>query len=282
MADRYRSQFEPRVLSILSGKGGVGKSVLAFNLAHHFSTLRIRVLLVDADFAAGNLHVLANVPSRVGANEYLTRQLSLGEAITKIDDRLSLLAASWNDRLAEDRNVVVTAQFLNDLRADASSDYDLIIVDHASGRSNQSATLAHASDLNLLVVVPELTSLTDAYALYKFLIGLNRHLPCGLVINRTQSSDEVGYIRTKFPELTQRFLGTSPIYCGFLSESTLVRKSIANQSPWSQMEPGSSSTNELDIIANRLADIVLIDNGPTRANPDITINKVTATADIRG
>ncbi len=282
MADFDQAVSEPRVLSILSGKGGVGKSILAFNLAYRFSTQGIRVLLVDADFANGNLHVLANVQARVGANEYLTRRLPLPEAVININDRLSLLAASWNERLAEDRNVVVTAQFINDLRTDAAGEFDLIIVDHASGRSNQSATLAHASDLNLLVVIPELTSLTDAYGLYKFLVGLNSHLPCGLVINRTQSEDEVGYIRSKFPELTQRFLKTAPIYCGFLSESSLIRKSIANQSPWLQLDFDSASSNELIDIANRLSDMLLLDGEPGRNNPFTTINKVTATADIRG
>ncbi len=279
---RWQTNGTPQVVSILSGKGGVGKSVLAFNLADQLAAQGMRVLLVDADFAAGSLHLLANTPARVGINEYLTRQLSLREAITAVSTNVSLLAASWNEQLAETRSIPATAKLVNNLRKDASQDFDLIVMDHASGRSNQAATLAHASDLNILVVVPALTSLTDAYGLYKFLAGLNQELSCGLIINRAQTEEEVTYIRTKFPELSKQFLGAQPTFLGSISEHEMVRKAIAAQSPLSVIAPESVSTREMINTANALYDMLLGRPQGGRMNPFGQINKSIATADIRG
>jgi flagellar biosynthesis protein FlhG len=279
---RWQSSGAPKVLSVLSGKGGVGKSIIAFNLADQLAAKGNRVLLVDADFACGNLHILSNAPARSGVNEYLTAQLSLQDAITPVCSGVSLLAANWNDDLADHRDVIVTAKFVNALREDAADQFDLIIMDHASGRSKQAAALAHASDLNLMVVIPELTSLTDAYGLFKFLAELNRNFPCGLVINRTQSEEEVSYIRNRFPELARRFLGTQPLFFGAITEHESVRRSVAAQASLSFVAADAAPARELAAIANVLSDMLLGAPSGSRTNPFSQINKSSATADIRG
>ena len=75
-----------RLISVLSGKGGVGKTMLALNLAERICCLGYRVLLVDADFTAGNIHVLANVQCQVGVEGFVSGKLTLREAITPVND----------------------------------------------------------------------------------------------------------------------------------------------------------------------------------------------------
>lgn len=224
----YTSAPSPRMISILSGKGGVGKSVISFNLAVALSSQQARVLLVDADFGCGDLHLLANVAAEFGIGEYASEQLSLQEARLTLAPNLDLLPATWHETLGESRNMRFTASLVQRLREDAN-EYDFILIDHSSGRSNQTAMMAHASDLVLLVAIPELTSLSDAYGLYKHLISLGSAVSCGLLVNRTQSEDESLFIEDKFSALTGRFLGRPVALVGSIPEAEIMRKAIAAQ-----------------------------------------------------
>ena len=102
--NKRRFQFTPsapepggsnvRLVSMLSGKGGVGKSVLAFNLAERLTAAGKRVLLIDLDVDCGNLHILANQACRYGVSQLVAEELTLAEAVTPVNDKLDLLAAT--------------------------------------------------------------------------------------------------------------------------------------------------------------------------------------------
>ena len=266
----------PRLISVLSGKGGVGKSVIAFNLANELARQGAKVLLVDADFGCGNQHLLANVAAEFGIGEYASNQLTLREASITLTSGVDLLAATWHETLGEDRNIRFTAQLLQRLRADARA-YDFMLMDHSSGRSNQTAMMAHASDLVILIAIPELTSLSDAYGLYKHLLSLGDSVDCGLVVNRAQNDDEAQYIAQKFDALTERFLGNSISVLATIPEDETVRKAIAAQSPIAKLNSQSSACQALTRFATVLLQASDFENSSLR-----TIRKDSATADTRG
>ncbi len=270
-----RRQTRCRLLSILSGKGGVGKSVIAFNLADCLHRQSSNVLLVDASLGGGNLHILANVPISYGVAQYADGTLSLAEAITTIRDGFDLLAASDNtDKQSAER-------FVQRLRIDAES-YDVVIIDHGSGQSDRSTQLAHGSDVNLLVLVPELTSIADTYGLFKHLSKTRRQRDCRLVINRAQSEDEATYIESKFMAMTERFLGVAPTYLGFIPEDTAVRGAVASQMAISQKSPDAPASLALDRIAETIAPQSAFEATTQSESFSRTIFKPAAAADRRG
>jgi flagellar biosynthesis protein FlhG len=269
-----------RFVSLLSGKGGVGKSVLAFNLADQLAGLGYRVLLVDADFALGSLHVLANLNVSFGLNEYVAGTRSLAECVVSARG-VDVLASTWNHELAEARSIEQTARFIEKLRGD-SGVYDFVILDHGSGRSNQAVLMAHGSDLNLLVLVPELTSLADAYGLFKQIITANENIACALLINRCLSGEEAEFIRTRMSEMTRQFLQVVIGYVGFVPEDGAIRHSVAQQQPLALAAPESPACKQAGSIANTIASF---DSRPLPASREAflkQINKTPATADIRG
>lgn len=270
------SAASPRIISVLSGKGGVGKSVIAFNLANELARQGAKVLLVDADFGCGNLHLLANVAAEFGIGEYASNQLTLREAVTTLTSGVDLLAATWHETLGEDRNIRFTAQLLQRLRSDARA-YNFILFDHRSGRNNQTAMMAHASDLVLLVAIPELTSLSDAYGLYKHLLSLGSSVDCGLVVNRAQSDDEAQFIAQKFDALTERFLGRSISVLATIPEDETVRRSIAAQSPLAKIDSQATVCQALTRFATVLVQASEFENSSLT-----TIRKDSVTADTRG
>lgn len=272
----YLSALSPRMVSILSGKGGVGKSVIAFNLASALSAHGTRVLLVDADFGCGNLHLLANVAAEFGIGEYASQQLTLAEARLALAPNLDLLAGTWHESLGEDRNMRFTATLVQRLRDDAA-DYDFIILDHSSGRGNQTAMMAHASDLVLMVAIPELTSLSDAYGLYKHLNSLGSDVECGLLVNRAQSDDEVLFIADKFSALTGRFLSRPVAVVGAIPEEEIIRKSIAAQRSIFALNDKALVCQAVSRLATDLC------QGLSLGDRDLnSIKKDSATADTRG
>lgn len=268
------------IVSVLSGKGGVGKTLVTFNLAHVLAADGYKVLLVDADFSSGNLHIFGNVRCEYGVRQYLNNDLSLLEATSHVTDNIDLLGASLRGSMIDELEVTPSAQLISRLR-DEASHYDFILLDHASGVTKPATVLAHGSDVNLLVVIPELTSIADAYGLYKFLIETNHSLDCRLLVNRCQADDEAGYIREKFTALAGRFLATAPNFIGQVSESSLARKALAGQCPLVQLETDGLVSQQLSQIARRLIAVssAVVSPAATSSHRDDKIT--TAAADIK-
>lgn len=272
---------ETTIISVLSGKGGVGKSILAFNIAERLAASGHRTLIVDADFSSGNQHIFSNTRCEFGVKQFAEGELSLLEASSMVSMNLDLLGASRTGRILQSLDVSGAARLINALRAQ-SADYDYIVMDHASGISEPATVLAQASDINLLVLVPELTSIADAYGLYKFLLDTNRAIDCRLLINRAHSDEEADYIQRKFSALAQRFLQTSPRVVGYLLESELFRKSLARQCPLAQTAPESAVVQTLGRIVQNLTSPLRAAVPHQSISTQMVRNENPATADIKG
>lgn len=263
----------PIVISVLSGKGGVGKSILAYNLAERMSSQMSRVLLVDADLTGGNLPVLANTDADSGLERYLAKSSPLIESVTKVSENLDLLGRSTNEPLTDMGQVAQQAAFIKRLRFEGAG-YDRIILDQSSGVTEFAAVIAGGSDINLLVLVPELTSISDCYGLFKYLHKANAGIDCRLVINRTVSDEETQDVFSRFSALAEKFLGAAPSLAGSLPEDPLVRRAVALQQPLVAIDSQAAILQELSQIDRRIT-------GSVASNTVTRINNLTAMADIR-
>ena len=265
-----------RLVSIMSGKGGVGKSVLAFNLAERMAADGRRVLLVDADFCAGNLHILANSAAETGISEVVAGQ-PVAQAAVRLSDNLYLLGHNQTGPAHDLNQVEIASRLVQQLRRQ-TSDYDLVVIDHASGISDPAVVIASGSDANLLVLIPELTSISDCYGLCKYLYQKNRAIDCRLLLNRISSPSEAEYVWTRFSAMTEQFLSQSPSLAGRVDEDDAVRKSVAAQQPLAQVDPQSPAAAALASIGK-----TLIGDRPAtgRSRSFLPIKNVTLTADTR-
>jgi flagellar biosynthesis protein FlhG len=287
----FNGDATPLIVSVLSGKGGVGKSVMAYNLAERVSARGLRTLLIDADSFAGNLHLLANASAMHGLDQYASGELTLRQAVTALNPNFDLLARTETGPIAGLATVTDAAEAMAGLQADAVS-YDVIVIDHSSGISSIATTIASASDICLLVVVPELTSIADGYGLFKYLCAVYHQIDCRLLVNRARSSADADYLIEKFSAMTEKFLRVSPRLFGWISEHEVVAKAVAAQRPIAQIEPKSFVAQQV----NRLVDVLALEHRQARersgtaeivpANPlathPSTINNSPASADIKG
>ncbi|RKX29874.1 MAG: hypothetical protein DRP47_00620 [Candidatus Zixiibacteriota bacterium] len=269
-----------KLVSVISGKGGVGKSVLAYNLAERMVASGVWVLLVDADFCCGNLHILTNQACQHGIIEFATNQLTLEGAKTIVAENLHLLASptvSANRRLFDPK---AASQLLTRLRREGSA-YDVIIIDHSSGISEAASAMAQASDLNLITVVPELTSISDGYGLYKHLVESGNAKHCQLLINRTIAAEEAENVRNKIGAITDRFLGR-PLDCiGSVPEDRVVRNAVASQIAIAKYDSNSKATRALSTVAQTIVRELFKDRIETVSGNEKSVNIEPAVADTR-
>ncbi len=240
----------PQVIAVTSGKGGVGKSVIAYNLADHLA-LAARVLLIDADFYTGNLHLLANAVPMRNWLDFPAGRAEFADVITPIRRGLDLLASgNMAERVLPEPKRL--AAFAGDLR-DLADQYDFVIIDTATGLSPQSLVLLHTADDIILVTTPELTAISNCYALYKVLIDGNPRLAISLLVNQEDRDEELAYINQKFSAITRQFLNQTPGFLGGLGHDRALTEAVAHQTGVRIIAPESKITALLAALAGRLA-----------------------------
>jgi len=158
-----------RVLAVTSGKGGVGKTNIAANLALCLAASRKRVLLLDADISLANLDLLMNLRSRYNISHVLSGQKRIEEIVLSGPAGLRIVCgASGLDQLA-DIGVHEQDQLLEHLSR-LQQQTDAIVVDTAAGISNSVVSFCLAADQVLVVTTPEATAMADAYGMIKVLV----------------------------------------------------------------------------------------------------------------
>ncbi len=269
----------PKVVSIVSGKGGVGKTVLACNLADRMADLGYRVLLVDADVDCGNAHILLNVRIKGGLDQFAAAQASLRESVTKVRDRLDLVTTQAGGAAPILADAPGANALIERLRKQALM-YDLILIDHAPGRSRGAVAVACASELNVIVVVPELTSLADGYGLYKHLRLQDGRVKGGLVINRVESPEDDEFVRVNLAMLTERYLGQALPYLGSIPEDRAVKESVAGQQVLASRWIDSRAEQAIVLLGVELVNTLASYPEPTVIDR-VQINRNQALADMR-
>ncbi|MBI4161305.1 MAG: P-loop NTPase [Acidobacteria bacterium] len=225
-----RPSLPPVLLSVSSGKGGTGKSFLASNLAVELARAGLEVLLVDADLGMANLHLLLGVESRASLYQVAVMGLPVWEGAQRCGEGFWFLpGGSGVEELANLRASEV--RFLVSRLRKIRRGLDVILIDTAAGIAYQTTEFLAAADLNLVVTTPDLTALTDAYALIK---SVRRFNPgCGqiLTLNRVRNWAEGAAVFERVAGIARRFLGADLLPGGWVPEDARVRDSVALKSP---------------------------------------------------
>ncbi|MBO6575787.1 MAG: P-loop NTPase [Rhodothermales bacterium] len=200
---RDRTPHEPTVLAVVSGKGGVGKSLLAVNLAVTWSREGRSVALVDADAGQGSCAYLLGHSRSVSL-------IAPPEGLHDQDEALSLLDLEL---------------------ARARTAYDLVVIDAPAGIGPGVRWAMDRADASLLVLVDEPTAAADAYALCKLVWTRDPAYPLAGAVNMADSEIDAGGVISRFSALTTHFLDRKILYAGWVPFSGTIRSSVRQQIP---------------------------------------------------
>ena len=245
-----------RVITVTSGKGGVGKSTLTVNLAIQLSRLGKKVIILDADFGLANIEVMLGIRPDYNLADLMFRGKDLKEIIIPGPENIGFISGGSGiqelSRLTREQ-VVYLVQKLYELDELA----DIILVDTGAGISDSVLEFVSASNEVLLVATPEPTSITDAYALLKTLnrrSGFSKEdTVLRMVANRIKGDEEGEALYNKLGIVVEKFLNLQVEYMGGIPDDPNCGKAIMQQSPITLSEPRSASVKAIASIAAKIA-----------------------------
>jgi flagellar biosynthesis protein FlhG len=243
------------VLAITSGKGGVGKTNIAANLAICLAASQNKVLLVDADFSLSNLDVVMNVNSKYNISHLINSGKNIEEIIHTGPEGVDIICgASGLEELAN-INEFQRRRLLKELSR-LQNDKDMIIIDTAAGISSTVVGFCLASDHVLVVTTPEATAMTDAYAIIKVLVGHNFTGQISLIVNMAQTIAEGRRTYQKISNVAGRFLNVQVYNAGILTKDERLISAVRQRTPVVLAHPKSQISSSLIALAAKLSNSV--------------------------
>ncbi|HEY8426525.1 MAG TPA: MinD/ParA family protein [Limnochordales bacterium] len=260
VAPAASSDWRPaRTVTVTSGKGGVGKTMVAVNLALALGELGLRVVLVDADLGMANVDVVLGMVPRYHVGHVIRGVCSLEQALWEGPkgvlvlpgaSGLAELAALEEDRL---NHLIGELRRLDRLA-------DVVVVDTGAGIGPQVLALLHASPEVLVVATPEPTSITNAYGLIKTLVQEHPNGRAGvprllLAVNMGRTKEEGQRVVRRLQSVAGRFLGVEISMLGVVPYDRAVVATIAEQAPLLVRRPDSPAARAIRQLARRLMDL---------------------------
>lgn len=241
-----------RVISVTSGKGGVGKSNVVANLALALCKMDKRVLIMDADLGLANMDVLLGLNPRYTIQHVLSGEKSLEEVIIGAPGGFCLLPASSGIQELTDLDQTQRLFLLNEL--DSLQDrFDVVLIDTGAGISSNVMYFNFAAMEKVVVVTNEPASLTDAYALIKVLKHKYQQKNFKILVNGAQSANEANRIFRRLSIVVDQFLGSlSMDYLGWIPHDENVLKAVRQQQCVLQLYPNTKASRSFMKVADKL------------------------------
>jgi flagellar biosynthesis protein FlhG len=240
-----------RVLAVTSGKGGVGKTNIAANLALCLATSRKRVLLLDADISLANLDLLMNLRSRYNISHVLNGQKRMEEIVQSGPAGLRIICGASGLAQLADIGKHEQERLLEHLSS-LQRQTDAIVVDTAAGISNSVVGFCLAADQVLVVTTPEATAMADAYGMIKVLVRKQYGGPISVVINMARDMTDGKRTYLRIAEVTRRFLNTDLYFAGVLLRDNRVRAAVRARTPVVLAYPKARISASFAALAARL------------------------------
>jgi flagellar biosynthesis protein FlhG len=252
-SDNHRSN--TRIITVSSGKGGVGKTNIAINLALAYADMGKKVTVMDADLGLANVNVVLGVIPKYNLYHVIRQQKKMKEIIMDTDYGIKIVAgASGFSKIAnlseDERKIFI--QELSEL-----SNADIIIIDTGAGVSNNVISFIAAADDVIIITTPEPTAITDAYGIIKIIATEIENLDLGLklVVNRVNAVTEGRKVANRVISIASNFLNIKVDYLGFVYNDKLVHNAVIKQKPFYSIDPHSKASICIKHIISRLENI---------------------------
>lgn len=244
-----------KVITVTSGKGGVGKSNIAVNLAVQLKKCGKRVIIIDADFGLANVEVMFGAIPKYNFSDLIYRGKSIRDIITIGPMEIGFISGGTGIAGVNNLSKEQLTYLISNLK-ELDQLADVVIIDTGAGISDSVLEFVLASPEVILVTTPDPSSLTDSYSLLKALQRSQgfqwKEKSIKVVSNRVTSVEEGTAIFEKLNTVVTQFLEGSLEYLGMLPQDSFLEKAVRQQKPVTMLYPEAKVSKAFEILTENL------------------------------
>ncbi|MBI5837306.1 MAG: MinD/ParA family protein [Candidatus Eisenbacteria bacterium] len=240
-----------RTVAVASGKGGVGKTNIATNLAVALAQRGKKVLLVDGDLGLANVDLLLGLSPKLTLKDVVLGRRAVEDVVLEGPLGVRVLPASSGIEDLANLDDFRREKLIRSIQA-LDGDLDFVLVDTGSGIGRNVTSLAFAADEVMVLTTPEPPSFSDAYALIKVLARRPLNAPPRLVVNMVTGYDEWQEVAARIALVSRRFLGLELTQWGYVYEDPAVGQAVQKQEPFVQASPYCLAAKCIQQLASRM------------------------------
>ncbi|WP_018922534.1 MinD/ParA family protein [Salsuginibacillus kocurii] len=253
---------EMKIVTVVSGKGGVGKSNVSVNFSVALSQAGQRVLLLDLDVGMANIDILLGKSSPYSIVDMIDSEFSIWDIMNEGPYGLKFIAGGSGLTNLFEMNEQKRERFLTQLES-LKGHIDTIVLDMGAGATHDSMHFIMAAHEALLVTTPEPTSITDAYSMIKYLHLEDKDLPISLIVNRVQSPHEGKQTGENLSRVTAQFLQKELRVLSTIPDDSSVLTAVRRQVPVLINQPKAKASRAIQHLAETFS-------GEEAVNPSST------------
>jgi flagellar biosynthesis protein FlhG len=240
-----------RMMSVTSGKGGVGKTNIAANLAYLLSRMNQKAMILDADTGLANIDVILGINSPYNLSHVLNGERLLADTLVEGPGGIKILPSASGIPEMTDLSRGQKLTLIDELNA-LNDSLDFILIDTGAGISSNVMYFNMAAREIVVVTTPEPTALTDAYALIKVLYQRYAKRRFRLIVNMVRNPAEAKEVYDRLSNATDQFLNLTIEYLGYVLLDEKVKQAVLQQKAVAQIYPNAPATICLAKIAEKI------------------------------
>ena len=239
-----------RIITITSGKGGVGKTNISVNLSLHLARMGKSVCLFDADFGLANINLLLKLYPERNLKDVILNDMPLRSIMIENFQGIDIIPGSSGVEEMANLNSGQIARLIKGFSR--INTYDFFVIDTAAGVSRDVIAFCLASSEILLVITPDPASLTDAYALLKILFLNGYQSQVMIVVNQTLTTAKAKAAITKLSDTAKKYLGMTLLPIGVIGKDPVVVEAVENQKPFLTLFPHCQASKGIQKLAENI------------------------------
>ena len=240
-----------QVICVSSGKGGVGKTSITVNVALALAQAGKRELLVDGDLGLANVDIVLGLSVKHTVRETVEEGAALADILVQIEPGFFVLPASSG--VPEMASLSVEEQtYLTNALEDIMGDFDYVLIDCAAGIGESVLWFNRWADHSAVILAPDPTSMTDAYALIKVMAAQFGRREFNLIVNNVKSQKEGAELFKSMAAVLKNFLRIEPELLGVLPSDPTVSKAIRAQKPFLLTAPEAKASKAVRVLADQI------------------------------
>lgn len=243
----------PFIIAVISGKGGVGKSMTSVNTADMLRNIGYRVALFDVDIGLSNCATLLNEPVTASVSQWINGECSL-EDLPQDSNGLTLVTGS-DDPSQNQFQPELLMEALDQVAIHLSADHDFIIIDTPAGAGEMTLWALDRAHLGAIVLVDEPAAISDVYRLCKYVYSIDPGYNFASIINQAENETSAESTFKRFNTILSYFLHKQTSYLGFIPRSHEVREAVQQQKTLLRANPENAILRELQFISQNLVGI---------------------------